>query len=101
MGNGGTVQREQQGVVQLGDLIAPASWTAGPVLAICFPWRSLSKAQQKAIEHLKHCPGPLALALDGARSASEYHIIGYESDSASVTFHVSCAVRSVATAGRV
>ena len=81
------ITEQLAGIVQLGDLTAFASWKTEYILSIRFSTRTFTKAQWKAVEHLENCADPVSVRGVGSGSAVK-HIIGYESDLASVTFHL-------------
>lgn len=67
----------KEGIVQLGDLTAYASWTNGEILSLKFPTRSFRRDQWQVVEFLRHCSDPLFLVCDG-KATSGTRIIGYE-----------------------
>ena len=77
-----------KGLVQLGDLRSEASWTAGKMMVtLRFSTESFSEEQWQEIRHLRNRPGRVFLLRDGTADR-EHHIIGYERDWYSVTFHL-------------
>ena len=80
--------KQREGIVQLGDLTAPATWANGQILSIRFFTGTFSAEQWQATEHLRYCPHPVSLVCAGT---PHHHrrIVGHERDSSSVTFHVS------------
>lgn len=84
---GKAVQRHE-GLVQLGELVASASWSNEKILSIRFSTQSFNHAQWNALTQLQHCADPIVLILEGAGIRSDCRIVGHEHDSSSVTFHV-------------
>ena len=75
-------------MVRLGDLCARATWTDGEVLLLRFSLSSLGREQLQLVNHLKLYPHPVRLALGKKPLKGDHHIIGFEEQSDSVTFHV-------------
>jgi hypothetical protein len=80
--------RPHEGVVQLGDLIAPATWSTAPILTIRFSTQSFTSTQRQAADNLRNFPNPLTLAFNGKLSEGVNRILGFEHDSASITFYI-------------
>jgi hypothetical protein len=61
------IETEHQGMVQLGDLCALATWTEVEVLRIRFSLATLGRDQLRLVSQLKLNAHPVYLKLDGKR----------------------------------
>ena len=77
-------------MVQLGDLLALATWKdQGEILVIRFPTAPLSRDQLQRLKNLRLTPHPVSLSLGRQRATSGHHIMGYEDQPDATTFRVS------------
>jgi hypothetical protein len=63
---------QHEGIVELGDVTARATWVEGEILLVQFSKASLDREQLRLINYLKQCPQPLSLVLDN-REAEEHN----------------------------